>query len=67
LWFLLAIPFDDASVDNNLKRKRDGEKKPQDPKLQEYLSLMGSSVFLSLPFSGVKASPECPLVPAQAG
>ncbi|KAJ5274983.1 hypothetical protein N7497_005594 [Penicillium chrysogenum] len=33
----------DASVDNNLKRKRDGEKKPQDPKLQEYLSLMGSS------------------------
>ncbi|KAJ5466354.1 hypothetical protein N7530_010141 [Penicillium desertorum] len=33
----------DASVDNTLKRKRDGEKKPQDPKLQEYLSLMGSS------------------------
>lgn len=30
----------DASLDNNLKRKRDGEK---DPKLQEYLSLMGSS------------------------
>ncbi|CAG8893116.1 unnamed protein product [Penicillium egyptiacum] len=33
----------DAPVDNNLKRKRDGEKKSQDPKLQEYLSLMGSS------------------------
>ncbi|KAJ5497873.1 Nucleotide-binding alpha-beta plait [Penicillium expansum] len=33
----------DASLDNNLKRKRDGENKSQDPKLQEYLSLMGSS------------------------
>ncbi|KAJ5503574.1 Nucleotide-binding alpha-beta plait [Penicillium fimorum] len=32
----------DASLDNNLKRKRDGENK-SDPKLQEYLSLMGSS------------------------
>lgn len=33
----------DASLDNNLKRKREGENKSQDPKLQEYLSLMGSS------------------------
>ncbi|KAJ5446562.1 hypothetical protein N7491_002644 [Penicillium cf. griseofulvum] len=32
----------DASSDNNLKRKRDGQDK-SDPKLQEYLSLMGSS------------------------
>ncbi|KAJ5170202.1 uncharacterized protein N7500_002985 [Penicillium coprophilum] len=32
----------DASLDNKLKRKRDGENK-SDPKLQEYLSLMGSS------------------------
>ncbi|KAJ5374183.1 Nucleotide-binding alpha-beta plait [Penicillium concentricum] len=32
----------DASLDYNLKRKRDGENK-SDPKLQEYLSLMGSS------------------------
>ncbi|KAJ5964154.1 uncharacterized protein N7479_004030 [Penicillium vulpinum] len=32
----------DASLDKNLKRKRDGDNK-QDPKLQEYLSLMGSS------------------------
>ncbi|EKV11275.1 Nucleotide-binding, alpha-beta plait [Penicillium digitatum] len=33
----------DASLDNNLKRKRDGENKSEDPKLQEYLSLMGAS------------------------
>ncbi|KAJ5455344.1 hypothetical protein N7475_010465 [Penicillium sp. IBT 31633x] len=33
----------DALSDNNLKRKRDGDNKPQDPKLQEYLSLMGQS------------------------
>jgi multiple RNA-binding domain-containing protein 1 len=33
----------DALSDSNLKRKRDGENKSQDPKLQEYLSLMGQS------------------------
>ncbi|KAJ5543480.1 hypothetical protein N7535_005904 [Penicillium sp. DV-2018c] len=33
----------DASSDSNLKRKRVGEHKSQDPKLQEYLSLMGQS------------------------
>ncbi|KAJ5084814.1 hypothetical protein NUU61_009393 [Penicillium alfredii] len=34
---------EDTSSDNTLKRKRDAEAKPQDPKLQEYLSLMQHS------------------------